>query len=445
MKFNAKYWIRPSAKGRPCSKADRDLIMRRRMIEAVLVPGLLICVTQVHATARHSSNLGWAAGQDVSTRFAAFLSNGTIEARDELRLDHTYRISGTHQLPDDFILSAVQGGGFDVTDAVSDQNRTFLVLGNRTTLRNLTITYLHTPALGRDAGTNPTRRVHFYPMVGITGSGKNDIRIEYCRLEVAINHHIKLSNCARPQVVGCHILGGYWSTYLTGNVTDAVFRHCLIEQCQGDGIKTGRGGGSSGIKRALVENCVFQDCGRDAIDTTGGWKDSVVRDCVMRRLFSGMDIKSYYEKPEHLSPDSSNTGILVERCTFTDMANCITFSTLDRGLRYDGNYFLDAASAQEYAPHDVDIDDCIIERTGSSGVRMLLLKGGHSIRYRNAQFRGDGIETVKYSNVYETFGPNSLSKEVSDALNHSVSGTLGAKAPARAPGDTSISFECGPR
>jgi hypothetical protein len=393
---------------------------------------------------RHSSQLGWTAGQDVSAQFAAFLSGGTIKPGDELKLDQTYRISGTHQLPDDFILSAMKGGGFDVTDAVSDQSRTFLVLGDRTILRNLTITYLNTPKLGPDAGTNPKRGIHFYQMVGITAKGKSDIRIEYCRLEGSINHQIKLSDCARPRIINCHILGGYWSTYLTGNVTDAVFRNCLMEKCQGDGIKTGRGG-PYGIKRPLVENCVFQDCGRDGIDTTGGWKDSVVRNCVMRRLFSGMDIKSYFQKPEHLSLDCSNTGILVETCTFTDMANCITFSTLDRGLTHGGKYFLDAASAQKYAPHDVDINNCIFERTGPSGVRVLLLKGGHSIRYSNAQFWGEGIETVKYSNVYEIFGPNSLSKEVSDALNHSVSGTLGATAAARSPGDTSISFECGPR
>jgi len=416
------------------------------MTRRIFVPLCLICVTQLHAKVRHSSDLGWTEGQNVGTQFAALLSSGKIETGDELKLDHTYRISDTHQLPDDFTLSAVNGGGFDVTDAIGDKNRTFLVLGDRTTLLNLTITYLNTPTPGPDAGTNPTRHVHFYPMVGITAKDKSDIRIEHCRLEGSINHQIKLSDCARPKVIGCHIIGGYWSTYLTGNVTDPVFRNCLIEKCQGDGIKTGRGGGSYGIKRMLVENCVFQDCGRDGIDTTGGFKDSIVRNCVMRRLFSGMDIKSYFQKPEHLSPDCSNTSILVESCTFTDMANCITFSTLDRGLRYnDGKYFLDAASAQKHAPHDVDINDCIFERTGSSGVRMLLLKGGHSIRYKNARFRGDGIEIVKYSNVYETFGPNSLSKEVSEALNHSVSGTLGPTAAARAPGDTSISFECGPR
>ena len=148
----------------------------------------------------------------------------------------------------------------------------------------------------------------------------------------SISHHIKLSECARPKVIGCHIVGGYWTVYLTGGVTDASFRHCVIEKCQGDAIKTGRGSGSSGVKRALVEDCVFQDCGRDGIDTTGGWEDSIVRNTTFRRLFSGLDIKSYFEKPEHLTMDCMNSGILIENCKFTDIANCVTFSTLDRGL-----------------------------------------------------------------------------------------------------------------
>jgi hypothetical protein len=433
-----------SANRRPFREVYDNRVRRFRMTRYTFFVVWLILVAQLDAGVHHSSDLGWAAGQDVSAELAGLLSSGAIGAGDELSLSHSYRVSGTHRLPDDFVLSAVKGGGFAVTDAAGDENRTFLVLGNGTTLRNLTITYLDTPEAGPDAGTNPTRGVHFYPMVGITAKDKSDIRIEYCRLEGSINHQIKLSGCARPRVIGCHIVGGYWSTYLTGDVTDAVFRNCLIEKCQGDGIKTGRGG-PYGVKRALVDNCVFQDCGRDGIDTTGGWKDSVVRNCIMRRLFSGMDIKSYFERPEHLSPDCSNTGILVEGCTFTDMANCITFSTLDRGLAYKGEYFLNPVSAQEYAPHDVDIIDCIFERTGSGGVRMLLLKGGHSIRYKNARFWGEGIDIVKYTNVYEVFGPRSLSKEVSEALNHSVSGTLGPSAAARAPGETSISFECGPR
>lgn len=414
------------------------------MIRNLVVLGWVLVAARIDATTHHSADLGWKAGQDVSSPFAALLREGGIEAGDELRLDHRYRVGGTHRLPDDVTLSAKKGGGFDVMDAAPDRNRTFLILGNRTTLRNLTITYPGTPAPGPDAGTNPTRGVHFHPTIGITATGARDILIENCRLEGSIAHQVKLSDCARPRIIGCHILGGYWSVYLVGNVTGPVIRNCLIEKCQGDAIKTGRGG-SHGVSRALVERCVFQDCGRDGLDTTGGWRDSIVRDCVFRRLFSGMDIKSYFEKPEHLLPGCSNTGILVERCVFTDMSNCITFSTLDRGLVRGGKYFLDARSAQEHAPHDVTIDDCVFERTGASPVRMLLLKGGHSIRYRNAQFRGEGIDTVKYSNVYETFGPNSLSKEVSEALNHSVEGTRGATGAAGPSGETSVSFPCGPR
>ena len=221
------------------------------MIKYVFILGWLACVTQLQAAVYHSSDLGWTAGQDITAEFAREVSGRILKAGVELKLDHTYRISGTHHLPDDFILSAAKGGGFDVTDAASDKNRSFLVLGNRTTLRNLTINYLGTPALGSAAGTRPARGKHFHPIVGITAAGRSDIRIEYCRLEGSINHQIKLSDCARPQTIACHILGGYWSTLLVGNVTDAVFRNCRIEKCQGDGIKTGRNG-SYGVKRVYM-------------------------------------------------------------------------------------------------------------------------------------------------------------------------------------------------
>ena len=87
----------------------------------------------------------------------------------------------------------------------------------------------------------------------------------------------------------------------------------------------------------------------------------------------------------------------------------------------------------------------MFERTGDSPVRMLLLKGGHTIRYKNAQFRRDGIQLVRYINVFETFGAKSLSKEVSEALNCGVNGVLGAAGSAGEPGYRSASFDCGPQ
>jgi hypothetical protein len=408
----------------------------------ILFFACLVGATAARATTHHSSELGWSAGQDVTDELAEFLAD-TAAAGDELRLEHTYRVSGTHQLPDDFTLSAAPGGGFDVTDAASDQHRAFLHLGHGNTLRGLTITYLDTPEPG-PRGTHPERGVDFYPMNGITITDKSDILIEACALYGSINHHVKVAGGSQIQIIGTHVVGGYWTIYLAGDVTDVVFRRCVIEQCQGDGIKTGRGG-AFGVKRVLVDTCLFQDNGRDGIDTTGGFMDSTVRDTIMRRMFSGMDIKSFFESPEHLSMDCMNTGIRVEGCTFTDMANAISLSTIDRGLEHnDGVHFLDADTAQIYAPHDVEIHDSVFERTGEPGVRMLLMKGGHTVTYHNAQFCGEDVGEVKYTNVYETFGPDTLSREVSEALNHSVTGTLGPPCAAGPPGDTSVPFEYGP-
>jgi len=405
----------------------------------------LCCATLASAEEYLTSDLGWKQGQDVTENLTKLLRSETIGAGDELVLVDTYRIRGTHSLPDDFTLSAVKGAGFDVTDATKENGAIFLKPGNRCTIRNLTITYLNTPDPGSEAGAGPKRSTHFFPRVGIQATEISDLTIENCILHGSISHHIKLSECARPKVIGCHIVGGYWSVYLIGGIKDALFKHCLFEKCQGDGIKTGRGRSSSGVKRARIDQCVFQDCGRDGIDTTGGFEDSIVRDCIFRRLFSGIDIKSYYERPEHLTQDCWNKGILIERCTFTDMANCITFSTLDRGLVHSDKHFLTADTAKRYAPHDVDINDCVFERTGASSVRMLLLKGGHTIRYKNARFLGDSVQVVGYSNVFKTFGERSLSKEVSEALNGGVGGTLGPAGPANEPGERSAPFIHGPR
>ena len=425
------------------------------MTDTILGPvllGLLVCAlfscatgprVSVRGTLHHSSDLGWTAGQDVTEQFGSVFTDRIIKPGDGLVLDHTYRISGTHELPDDITISATKGAGFEVTDATPDRNATFLVLGDRNLLHNLTITYLDTPKPGPEAGTNPTRGEHFYPLVGIRASDVSDVRIENCRFVGSIGHHIRLINCERPRIVGCQFIGGYWTVYLMGDVNDAVFRNCVFEQCQGDGIKTGRG--PNGTQRAVVENCVFQDCGRDGIDTTGGWKDSVVRNCIFRRLFSGMDIKSYYERLEHVRSGVSNTRILIEDCRFTDMKNCITFSTIDRGVKDHGKHFLTARTAPRYAPHDVDIVDCIFERTGEAPVTMLLMKGGHTIRYRNARFLGEGVQTVRYINVFEGFGPGTMSKEAADALNYGVTGTLGQSGTAGQPGETSVPFDYGPR
>jgi hypothetical protein len=216
------------------------------------------------AAVQRSLEWGWSVDQDVTEEFSELLEMGELNAGDELVLEETYRISGTHELPDDFTLSAVHGAGFEVTDATDGNHGPFLVLGNGTTLHNLTVNYVNTPELGPH-GTNPQHEKHFARMTGITASGKKNIRIENCRLVGSISHHLKFSDqCERPKIIGSHIVGGYWTILLSAE--DALFRECLVESYQGDGIKT------VWVKSTLVEECVFQDGGREG---KGFWRNAL--------------------------------------------------------------------------------------------------------------------------------------------------------------------------
>jgi len=413
-------------------------------------------------TVHHSTDFGWTANQDITEAFARLLKNGKLKAGDELVLDHKYRMSGTHTLPDNFTLSAVKDGGFDVTDAVKPRtNRALLELGNGTTLRNLTITYLNTPPLGP---TGEKHGVTFTTRLGIQARGKSNLLLENCRLTGSIGHHLKLLDCSKVKVIGCHIAGGHWSVFLLG-VADLVFRRCLIEKCQGDGIKTGSSGPRV-VRKVLVENCVFQDNLRDGIDTTGGFNDSIVRNTIFRRLgTSGMDIKSHYEsragRIADLSPE--NVGILVEKCLFHDMPNAFVLTTLDCGYRLKpAKNYLNAANIKAYAPHDITINDCVFGHAekplrprgkGGYGVdypsedgehtRFIYLKDAYGIRYRNVQLFGDRIRVVYVRSIG---GSRHLSKAAADALDHSITGNiLDEPAPPIKPGQTEAPFACGPQ
>lgn len=400
-------------------------------------------------TTHHSSDFGWEAGQDVTKEFAGLFRSGKLKAGDEFVLDHKYRISGSHTLPDNFTLTAAKGAGFDVTDA--ENRRHFLVLGNSNTLYNLTITYLNTPELG---GRSIEHGVDFFDKKGINASGKSDILLENCRLEGMIANHIVAKGCKRARFIGCHIIGGFWAVIVGG--TDLLFRRCLFEKSSSDGIK----GGADG---ALIENCVFQDNGRDAIDTTGGLNDTIIRNCTFRRLGrEGLDLKSFYQGKNSVSRPE-NVGILVDKCLFHDMSNAIVLSTVDDGRRKgQGNELLTAANIKELAPHDIDINDCVFGhaetplrpwKDGGYGVnypspageymRMIYLKDAHSIRYRNARLSGDRIRPVYVNSIG---GSRHLSKEAAQALDHSIAGNvLDEPAPPIKPGQTEAPFACGPQ
>jgi hypothetical protein len=364
-------------------------------------------------------------------------------------------------LPDRFTLSARKDAGFEVTDATGQNHDAFLTLGHKNTLRNLTITYLNAPKLGP---TGEKRGETFTTRLGIQARDKSDIRIENCRVTGSIGHHLRLNGCSRVKVIGCHIAGGHWSVYVV-ETDDLLFERCLIEKCQGDAIKTG-GNGPQAVRRVRVQNCVFQDNLRDGIDTTGGFNDSVVHYSIFRRMgVSGIDIKSHYESRtgtiQNVGPE--NIGILIENCLFHDMPNAIVLTTIDGGRRKGPqNELLTADNVKAYAPHDIEVNDCVFghaekplrsKNEGGYGVnypsddgehtRMFLLKDAYDIRYRDLRLFGERIKVVGVNSIG---GSRHLSREAADALDHGITGNvLDEPAPRVKPGITAVPFDCGPQ
>lgn len=206
----------------------------------------------------------------------------------------------------------------------------------------------------------------------------------------------------------------------------------------------------------------FQDNLRDGIDTTGGWKDAVVRNCIFRRLREGLDIKAFYDRKVNVSPDVACSNIRIENCQFYDMPNGITLTTIDGGRRRGpGNELITAANIKDRAPHDIDIINCIFGYTekplrprsqGGFGVersmagehmRMLLLKDAHSIRYKDIRFLGDRIKPYHIGSIG---GSSNLSQEAARALKRTVTGNILAEpAPPIPAGVTKPPFPFGPQ
>lgn len=419
----------------------------------------IIFAIPVSAKVYRSSELGWKPGADIAKSFAGLLTSKKLKAGDELFLEHKYQIWGGLELPNRFTISAKNGAGFDVIDGGKPKSgRPLFKLGHQNTLRNLTLTYLHTPPLGP---TGEKMHVNYTHRLGVLAQGKREVLIENCRFTGSINHHLKLVDCPGPKIIGCHIAGGHWSVLLGGDIKDPIFRNCLIEKCQGDAIKTG-GGASKGVRGALVENCVFQDNLRDGIDTTGGWKDAVVRNCIFRRLREGLDIKAFYDRKSQLNPDVSCSNIRIENCQFYDMPNGITLTTIDGGRRRGpGQELITPSNIKECAPHDIEVINCVfgyVEKPlrprgkGGYGVvypkkgehmRMFLIKDAYDIRYQDVRFLGDRIRPYHIGSIG---GSKDLSREAARAIERTVSGNiLPDQAPTVSPGANNPPFPVGPQ
>lgn len=405
------------------------------MVRAAVLVSCLCCATQLPGATYRSGALGWKAGQDVTREFGALVKN--LESGDKLVLDARYDLAGgSHQFPDDFTLEAVKDGGFNITDT---SNVSTFRLGHRNVLRNLTLSNPNAPR-GTKKTTNPKRDVDYVGKKVISVSGKDDCVFEYCKFEGNIGTHIAIGGGNRHVIRHCHVVGGYWAVTFGGACLDWKVQQTYFENVVGECIKTLRGH-KVGTQRALIEHCVFQGAWRDGIDTTGGFKDSIIRDCIFRRndvggVGGGIDLKKLVETATvegDLDENVMNKNVRIERCQFIDLPNAVVVSLIDRAGA------LTAVTAPMWAPHEIQINDCVVEKTeGWQGpVRFLLVKGGHTIRWTDLQRRGDVVLVRK--STFKVGGD-----EVVGALYTDIGGKECASAAPRSySGD--VPFDHGPR
>ncbi len=404
--------------------------------------GMLVCCLgfagQLDAAHYRSSALGWNAGQDVTKEFGVMVKQ--LVPGDRLLLEGKYDLTaGPYEFPDDFVLEAVQHGGFNVLDSAKNPGNTFR-LGHRNVMRNVTISHPNAPTT-TNKSTNPKRGVDFHTKTTIAVRNKDDCIFEYCRFEGNVGHHIEFENGNRHIIRHCHVVGGYWAVPFCARCLDFKVQYTFFHDIRGEAIKTLRGR-NAGTERAVIEHCIFQGTWRDGIDTTGGFKDSIVRDCVFRRndvggVGGGIDIKTVIETKTvegDMHPNLMNKNITIERCQFIDLPNAIVLTMIDRAG------VLTAATAPRWVPQEVYVNDCTFERTSEWQGKVMgvfLVKGGHTLVWRNLQRRGDLPLLRKYS-------PDKLSDEVNAVLNLDLTGTELPQAAPR-PYDESVPFLHGPQ
>jgi hypothetical protein len=145
------------------------------------------------------------------------------------------------------------------------------------------------------------------------------------------------------------------------------------------------------------------------------------------------------------------------------MPNAVVLTTIDGGRRRgEGQELLTADNVKEYAPHDIEVRDCVVghvekplqaKRDGGYGVnypseqgehmRVFHLKDAYGVRYKDLRLFGERIRVVRIASIG---GSRHLSEEAAGALDHSITGNvLDEPAPPVEPGQTEVPFACGPQ
>lgn len=344
-----------------------------------------------NANVINSSDLGWMAGEDISDKFREFVASA--KADDVLYLDHFYILQGGGiQLPDNFTLAGnANGSGFDRPDTGSNQNP-ILELGNNTVLTDIKITHSNAPDTGTTA-INTENGVDFHLSRTIAIQNKSNAIIRNCSIEGDVSIFIDLMGSTNTLIENCHFKGGAIPVRFLGGVSGPHIKNTIFEGAIADGIKSVKGS-DSGTQNALVENCVFINCNRDGIDTTGGFKDSTVKNSYfVKNGVSGLDLKTGIDSQENLNTNLMNKNITLNDNEFIDNNNAVVMTTLNReGVLTNANW-------NEWAVQEIYMNDNIVETHFGDVRRILLIKDSHTVSYKNTQLLGN-IDEYRYVNNY---------------------------------------------
>ena len=372
-----------------------------------------------------SSDLGWVPGADVSDEIEALFDNGVVKPNTTLLLEGMFDIQGSVRLdaPNNFVLAGNQvGNGLTIRNTEATLNNPWLRLGGDNALYNVEILHTETKSLNDGNGKSNTRSIQ---------ATEDNIKIinSYFEgnlglfIDAAGKDHLVLDthfNGASAQIRALNV-------YQSPKIINSLFENALA-----DGIKTIRPPeGDLGTEQALVSGCVFLNNARDGIDTTGGFRDSLVEDSYFVGLFKGMDIKNIYDQNTRVFANqnlqSLNKNITVRRSEFINNNNGIASITLDRGPSGDGSdRWITNQNAANWLTNTISVTNTIFENTGSGRTNALLSQDVFNVSWNSILLLGN----VNMSRVSRN---SAVSSQVDPSVNtnYNIDGSNVSTGPIR--------------
>ena len=345
----------------------------------------------------YTSSLGWTAGQDITSAFItqiASMGAGTVGNNNVLVFDHAYVIdtNSTISMPNYFTLAGgVQGAGFDRPNT-DTSNNALIDLGLGNVVTDLTVTHSDAPQTGYVGGS--AQAGVDYHQSRTFNSTADDVTIKNSSFHGNVSVLIDLSATSNTTIQDCKFDYGLAQVRWLGGVKNITINDTLFDRAMGDGIKsviddTSDDGFADGIN---MDGCVFLKANRDGIDTTGGFKNSIVDNSYfVDPIVSGLDIKTGIDSADNFRFGTPiNEDILIRNSEFIDCGNAIVLTTLDpAGLLNEGNI-------RNWAVQNVNVENSTFENIEDIGQnRIYLVKDSYNAHWNNVLFLGNVITDVQ--------------------------------------------------